>query len=217
MSSSPNMSPKAEAEPVRRWNSLEITKLIVSALTPALILGLSIFFSYQRDTDAKREVQHRRAADRRIDVWVKVMPEIDQLYSYFLYVGRWKELGPQEIIQLKRQVDDSMYSNRILFDPHFFKAYERMMNEMFRSFQGWGKDAALRTVKIRPRDAESGAYIFTNEDNRSCIHQAFWNVQIKAANELDILVDEPGIPKIDGAMPAAPGLPAPTVPTNCIE
>ena len=50
-------------------------------------------------------------------------PEVDQIYSYFLYLGDWKGISPEQIIEKKRQLDDLVYSNRIFFSDQFFDSY----------------------------------------------------------------------------------------------
>jgi hypothetical protein len=189
-------------QPIKKqspWNSLEIAKIAASLLTPLTIALATLYFNHLKDVDAHRQeqvkdmdVQHqeqlRRTVAKRMEIWDYVAPLMNEEYSYFLFVGKWKEITPKQAIAVKRDLDAKMYSNQILFTKEFFSAYQEFMNESFKTGRGWKQDAGLRTEKIRPGDTDAPADAFTGEDNSGCIHDAYWNFQAKASHELDLPV-----------------------------
>jgi hypothetical protein len=207
--------PGAEATPdsngssASAWNSLEVTKLVVTIIL-AVIGGVYTLITFQQKRDDDRrekeaetaaqqrtlaEEKFRRVAEARSAIWMKVAPTLNDMYAYFLFVGEFKKFSPEEILADKRETDRIMWSNRALFEKQTFDTYTAFINSAFQPYQGWLKDAALRTVPIRPNDSAVRSVAFTNEDNRRCINQTYWLLQKATAHSLDM--PDPGIPGIN--------------------
>ena len=126
------------------WTSLEIIKLVVSALSPVAValLGLSLA-RVSRRVEAVQWANQTVVA-RRLEIFNRVAPQLNQLYCFGAFVGRWKETTPQQAVALKRDVDETMYANRVLFSDELFVAYQAFTATLFAEFARAHGDAPLR-------------------------------------------------------------------------
>jgi hypothetical protein len=202
------------------WNSLEISKLIVGALTP-IAIG---FFTVQtnkalvQETEVRARERHTEETQRqqrerveseererfaqvvryRAELWRTISPQMNDLYCYFLYVGHWKQLAPNDILGKKRELDKQVYSNSPFFSPTFLAKYNAFMNEAFQTGNGWGLDATLKSPPIRDLDRgmesmfarKDGQYI----ENTDRIHVAYFAWLMFAADEMKLQTVAPSKP-----------------------
>jgi hypothetical protein len=204
------------------WNSLEISKLIAATLTPIAITWLTITLDQQKtkqeSIDKQNAVEYqentaRQAVDaerfaqvakQRVIIWTQLSPLVNDVYSYFLYVGRFKEFGPDDIIERKRRIDALMYSNRPFFTEKFWSRYATFMHATFKTQNEWLKDAELMTAPARPKDKHKEKMFARNGgeyvDNTTSIFKAYFDWLDYAAEEMDLKLDPPRIP----AQPQAP-------------
>jgi hypothetical protein len=134
------------------WNSLQIATLAVSALTPLTVAGLGYFVARTGRRLEQLRWANQTVVVRRLEVFAGVAPQLNQLLCFGTFVGRWKEIQPREAIGLKRNLDEAMYSNRVLFSDSLFAAYREFMATMFAMFATTEADAHLRA----PIDSQWG-------------------------------------------------------------
>ncbi len=97
------------------WNSVEIVTLVVDALTPITVVVLGVLF-----TRASRRIEQVQWANQtvvthRLNVFDKLAPGLNQLLCFATFVGSWKEIDPRKAIAIKRDLDQTMYANKVLF------------------------------------------------------------------------------------------------------
>jgi hypothetical protein len=185
------------------WNSLEISKLVVSILTPLLLAYVGyLISSVQSEVARSREdrtqldrkvaeadlAEKQRIREFRLELYKDTGPLLNDIFAYHFYVGNWREFTPTIIIGKKRTLDTRMYSHESLFTRTFFDKYRIFMSETFREAGEWHSDSKLRTLsKCRQKgsneDDASWRARFTNEDNRRGVCLAYRNL-------LDILSTE---------------------------
>lgn len=141
----------AESQSV--WNSLEVVKLIVSAITP-VVAGILVW----KLNEAIKRFEHRqwrnqKLIERRLEIYDKIAPQLNDLLCYFTYVGCWKDLTPEQVVKMKRELDKEIYLAQPLFSPSFFLHCMEFVNLCYEPFVGWGKDAKLRTKFDRRKEA----------------------------------------------------------------
>lgn len=127
------------------WNSLEIVKLIIEALTP--IIGGIIAWRLAKigkDLESKQWTD-RKIIEKRLEVYEKVVPALNDLYCFFMYVGNWKEITPPQAIDIKRMLDKNMHIYTHLFNNNLFNLYQNFINQCFQTYTGKGHDAKLKT------------------------------------------------------------------------
>ena len=138
------------------WNSLEVTKFIASLALPLVLIYItSVASAKLRDIDNNQKAMtqqtiiatenNKRIYDLRSSIYQEISIRLNEVYSYIYYVGRWKELSPQRILENKRFCDEHMYANQPLFSPEFFKTYIDFMNIAYNTYSGEGEDAKLQT------------------------------------------------------------------------
>lgn len=207
-----------DKEPI--WNSLEITKIVVGTLTPVAIL----IFSYYTNLSLKEIEQERAASIRaeanaradsleaearqhaklmqvtkyRAELWPRISPLMNDLYCYFLYVGHWKDMTPEDVIKKKRELDKIVYSNSPFFSSGFLEKYNDFMGAGFLTGNGWGLDAKLKSPPIREKDigkekmfaSIEGRYI----ENTDRIYSTYFDWLEFSAEEMDLQVERPNKP-----------------------
>jgi hypothetical protein len=182
------------------WNSLERAKLFVSVLQviASVLVSVAIFY-YTQNAQKTAEV-----AKQRTEIWKSVAEEINEIYSYQMYVGDWKKIGVQKIVDDKRSIDKKMYSYRSFFTEDFFGKYLAFMDASFRTGNRWGEDAKVRSYAVSPRDQNSDIVFFTDEDNRSQIAETYKTLIAAAGAELNVKtgnISQPSIKETPGRLP----------------
>ena len=97
------------------WNSLQIVTLIVQALTPLAVVGLGYFVARAGRRIERVQWANQTVVNRRLEIFTLVATPLNRLLCFGAFVGRWKEIEPSEAIKLKRDLDEIMYANRVLF------------------------------------------------------------------------------------------------------
>lgn len=181
------------------WNSLEITKIFVGLLTPIAIFLFTWQTNKNINESNKIEDNNKRVFQQRQDIYNKIGPLLNDIYSYYMYVGQWKQLSPIDIIKNKRELDKIIYTNIPYFDTasSFLESYNSFMNAAFSTYQGWGKDALLRTNSRLHYAAIDTSLIrwqsewnsmFTEQDNRTEIKAFYFALLRHVSAELNLEV-----------------------------
>lgn len=195
------------------WNSLEVVKLagpVVAALIVVFIgLGISKDVEQFKTTLARSDKQTDTLVAKRLALYDLMGRKLNQMFTYYMYVGKWKQLSPVDIVGDKRELDELVYGYQPFFSENFLKLYKALEAEMFRTNNQWGIDAQSRSeINHRPKfyhpveypdialatstagtwdpkwDAE-----FTGEDNTAAIRDAYSRL-------ISVLPSELGIPAI---------------------
>jgi hypothetical protein len=126
------------------WNSLEVAQLAVAALMPLTLLGIGLIVA--RNTRRLDSYQHanQTVVARRHQIFQEVAPKLNQLLCFMAFVGRWKEITPAAVLNLKRDVDEVMYTNRLLFSDALFASYQTFMARLFAMYATIDGDALIR-------------------------------------------------------------------------
>ncbi|MBN8787574.1 MAG: hypothetical protein J0I84_10830 [Terrimonas sp.] len=138
------------------WNSLELVKLIASLSLPVVLFFVSSNASSRlKEIENNQKIiadqnrtaieNNQRIYDMRFSIYKQISFRLNEIYCYFTYIGKWKELSPVRLIENKRFCDEIMYSNQSLFNPDFFKVYNDFMDISYKAYSGQGQDAKLRT------------------------------------------------------------------------
>jgi hypothetical protein len=148
------------------WSSLEITKLVVSALTPILLfaLGYVVTKASRRVEEAQREAARRfeeaqrdaarrfeeaqwasrKLIESRLELFEEMAPKLNDLFCCFILVGHFREVTPPTALSRKRELDRIFHSHAPLFSPEFRDRYQDFLNVCFLAFTGAAKPARLR-------------------------------------------------------------------------
>lgn len=136
------------------WNSLEIAKLIVSTLTPLIVLLFGLWISRSLKRLEHLQWTNQKITEKRIAVFEELAPLLNDLLCYFTFVGCWKDLTPIEAVKLKRKLDRIVHVHAPLFSKEFLNKYNDFINACYGTYSGWGKMqsyALYRSVAKRRR------------------------------------------------------------------
>jgi hypothetical protein len=126
------------------WSSVQIVTLIVEGLTPLTVAGLGFYVARASRRIEQVQWANQTVVTRRLDVFGQLAPGLNQLLCFGTFVGGWKQIQPGQAVTLKRQLDETMYANRVLFSDQLFAAYHQFMSTMFATYATIGADAQLR-------------------------------------------------------------------------
>ncbi len=127
------------------WNSLEITKLIVSSLIPlsVVIFGWLTSSALQNKQDAIDN--NRRLIEKRQEIYEVIRIPLNDIFVYIADVGHYKDLTPQRIIDHRRTLHALMHTNRAYWSVETFSAYLKYMDEIaFQTYVGVNQNAKIR-------------------------------------------------------------------------
>jgi hypothetical protein len=127
------------------WNSLEIAKLIVAGTTPVAVAVLAYVLNRALKRAENRQWFSQKLVEKRIVLLSEALPDLNDLYCYFAWVGRWKELTPPEVLLRKRRLDQLVHANSPFLSPETRTAYEAFFDVLFETFVQPGQSARLRT------------------------------------------------------------------------
>ena len=175
-----------------QWTNLEIAKLVVSALTPILVLVLTFVVTrYTKVTERRRE-QVDKLGEKRMELYDRIGVKINEVFCYFWYVGKWKELSPPEILDRKRDLDSVVHTYRPFFSAEFYTLYRHFIQVGFMEYASPGEDAKLRTTlddrakRFRGEWKDEWNSMLTGENNSVQIKSAYEKLLARLAAELDL-------------------------------
>ena len=120
---------------------------------------VAALFGYWILTVTKRlessQWKNQKLVEKRIEVWDKIGPLLNDIYCYCLRVGTWKAHTPPAIVGKKREADKLTHLSRPYFSDSFFSEYQAFMETCFQLFQGHGVDAKIRTESWEHQNAHS--------------------------------------------------------------
>jgi hypothetical protein len=128
------------------WSSLEIAKMFISTLTPLIIVVLAFRFNKALKQLDKKQWTNQKIIEKRIEIYDKIVPKLNDILCFYCYVGNWKEIKPKNVIRLKRELDKDLNIYAPLFSDSLTKKYCEFIHLCFKSFSGWGLDAKIRSL-----------------------------------------------------------------------
>lgn len=140
------------------WNSLEIAKLVAGLLTPLTVAGFGIYVHRVTKRFEQIQWQSQKLIEKRLEIYEALATKFNSLLCYYTYVGAWRDVEPTAIVEMKRELDKSIYLAAPLFNEEFFKSCIDFQQICFTTYNGWGKDALLRTHFERRREARGAAW-----------------------------------------------------------
>jgi hypothetical protein len=126
------------------WNSLEIAKLAVAALTPIFLFVLGYMVTRAAGRVEEAQWFSRKLVERRLELYDQMAPTLNDLFCFFTLVGHFEGVTPPQALDRKRKVDRIFHANAPLFSTEFRDRYQDFVNVCFLPFTGSGRPAQLR-------------------------------------------------------------------------
>ncbi len=140
------------------WSSLEIVKLLVQALIPVVVVIVGYLINRNLKRIEAIQWTNQKVTEKRLEVFEKMAPQLNDLLCYFRYIGCWKELSPSQVVACKRELDRTAYIYQALFSEQFLDKYNQFINKCYKMYSGWGEDPKLLTLTTRRRNAAGDSW-----------------------------------------------------------
>lgn len=124
--------------------NIELWKLAVSLLTPAVAAIFAIWVARAGILTDKRKSYNQELIKQRLEVYRTTAPLINEIYCFCSFIGPWQELTPQKVIQNKRIADRNIHVYRPIFSNQLFQSYQDLISLLFQEFNGFGETAKIR-------------------------------------------------------------------------
>ncbi|MFG1212573.1 hypothetical protein V5F72_07720 [Xanthobacter flavus] len=92
----------------------------------------------------RRKATNQEIIKKRITIYDAMAPNLNDIYCFFLTIGRWKDITPENVISAKRDLDHHFHIYKALFSSNLDTAYNSFISNCFETFVGYGKSARLR-------------------------------------------------------------------------
>jgi hypothetical protein len=137
---------------------MEIAKLVVAALTPLSVALIGVMLAISTRRVERSRWLNQKLIEKRIELLSGALPELNDLYCYFCWVGGWASFSPADMLQHKRDLDRLFHANRAFFTAGALAAYARFAEALFKTYAEPGVGARLRTGPVARHGFRTNAY-----------------------------------------------------------
>jgi hypothetical protein len=118
----------------------------MAALGPVVIVILAIRLSRIKKRLLNQYQNNQKLIEKRIEVYERISPKINDIVSFLCYTGNWNEFTPMDIMQLKRELDKDIQSSIPLFSENLSKQYNSLMQYCFVTYTGWEHNEKIKSL-----------------------------------------------------------------------
>lgn len=132
-----------EAAFKRRVHKLEVWKVLVSILTPIVLIALTFVVNnsiQERGALLKREEQ---VLAEKQKIYAELGRRLNVIYIYIADVGDFKSYTPPRIVEMKREIDRQFFMYRPYWSETTEKSFNAFMKAAFQTYVGAGKPAMI--------------------------------------------------------------------------
>jgi hypothetical protein len=137
---------------------LDLLRTLATIAVPVVVAVLGYRLNQRLKLWEASQWRNQELIKARLRYFDQLAPMLSDLMSYLTFVGRWKELTPPEVIQIKRDADRLFLSVAPLFSQRGVDAYQGFIRACFDQYVSWGVDARIRSGVVRRRDAYPGSW-----------------------------------------------------------
>jgi len=124
-----------------------------------------LFFSQRLKRFEQLQWSNQKVIEKRLSIYDEIAPKLNRLLCFYTWVGIWKEISPEEVLKLKRDLDQTINIYCHLFDRDVFDSYQNFIHTLFKTFQGSGANAKIRSV-IKGPDGDRTTHSYYTWDNK---------------------------------------------------
>jgi hypothetical protein len=128
------------------WGSLKIVIIIIAALGPIVIAFLAIRCNRTIKRLKKEHQTNQKLYEKRIDIYDRIGPKLNDLLCFYCYTGNWKELAPMDIVGIKKELDKDINVYGPIFSEDLVKKYLGFIHLCFVSFSGWEHKEKIKSL-----------------------------------------------------------------------
>ena len=127
------------------WNSLKIAIIIIAALAPVVIAFLAFRFNRTIKRLKKKHQEDQRIIEKRIEIYDRIGPKLNDLFCFYCYNGNWKEITPMDVVRIKKELDKDLNTHAPLFSDDLSIKYTAFTQLCFVSFSGWEHEEKIKS------------------------------------------------------------------------
>lgn len=127
------------------WRSLAMATMILAVVTPIVVGILAFRFSRSLKRLSKKQWSNEKIVEKRMEIYNKMVPKINDLYCFFCYIGNWNELSPLAVLRTKKELDKDMNIYASLFTEGLSRKYDAFKQLCFVSMSGWEQDEKIKS------------------------------------------------------------------------
>ena len=127
------------------WRSLAVATMILALVTPVLVGILAFRFGRSMKRLSKMQWSNEKIVEKRIEIFDKMVPRLNDLYCFFCYIGNWNELSPLAVLRIKKELDKDMNIFASLFSEALIQKYAAFKKLCFVSKSGWEQDEKIKS------------------------------------------------------------------------
>jgi len=128
------------------WNSLKIPITIIAALAPVIIAFLAIRYNRIIKGLKNKHQADQRIIKKRIEIYDRIGPKLNDILSFYCYSGNWKDLTPVDMLRLKKELDQDINIYSPVFSDDLSKKYIGFIHLCFVSFSGWEHKEKIKSL-----------------------------------------------------------------------
>jgi len=140
------------------WNSLEITKIAISASIPMIVVVVGYILNRNIKKLDKKHWTNQKILEKRLIIYDEIVPILNDILCFHCYIGNWKDIPVAMIIKNKRILDKEINIYAPLFPDDIVAKYNTFIAKCYQTNTGWGNDAKINSSYIRRSE-------FSNEWN----------------------------------------------------
>jgi len=130
------------------WNSLKVPITVIAILGPVIIVFLLVRYNQIIKRLKNKHDTNQKTIEKRIDIYDRIGPKLNDLVSFFCYSGNWKEITPVDVVRLKKELDEEINSYTPLFSNDLGQKYSAFMKLCFVSFSGWEHKEKIKSLYV---------------------------------------------------------------------
>lgn len=127
-------------------------ELIANVSTPVAIFVLGFFAMHYAHRLEQRRIFVQVESEWRLEVFRKLIENLNDLYCYYTYQGNWRMMTPYDATNSKRNVDRLVWMNKFLWSKDFLESYRDFSASAFEEFRGKGLEFRFRSNIDRHRE-----------------------------------------------------------------
>ena len=127
------------------WRSVVVATMIIAILTLFLVIFLAFRFRRSMKQMNNKQWSNQKIVEKRIEIYEKMVPKLNDIYCFFCYIGNWNEISPMVVLRLKRELDKDMNIYASLFSEELSKKYVGFKQLCFVSMSGWEQDEKIKS------------------------------------------------------------------------
>lgn len=159
---------------------LDLVKTLAAVAVPVVVAVVGYRLNQRVKQWEASQWRNQELIKARLRYYDQLAPMVNDLMCYLTFLGRWRDLTPPDVLQLKRDTDRLFYSISPLFSQQAVEAYQSFIATCFQTFRGWGLEPRIRSGFVYRRDARPTSW------------DPSWNSHFTHAENVSVTEDDQG-------------------------